>query len=83
VDGAEEHVAKALAAVEIGPTEAVDAVLELAGDLFGEGEGDDVGGSDAVTKDLDDSGGDDLGLAGARTSDHLKIFVDGADGFEL
>ena len=41
---------------------------------------DDAAGGGAVAQDFDDAGGDDLGFAGAGTSDDLQIAIDGLDG---
>lgn len=87
VDGADEHLGQADIPPQLLTAQAVDAVLEFAGGLLGEGEGHDVRRGDAFdglgAQDVDDALGQHLGLARARAGDHLEVAVQVADGLLL
>jgi hypothetical protein len=64
VEGTDPHAAERLA------EQALDAVAHLAGGLVGEGDGEDLGGRDAVVADeARDARGEDARLAGARAGE--------------
>ena len=60
-----------------------DAFAHLVGGFVGEGDGEDVPGSDALGDEVGDAAGDDAGFAGAGAGEDEQGAVDVVDGGAL